>query len=539
MRQLGFDSGFDLSLECKVDAMEAQEVQLGRRYHFALQRLEAQKRRVSLPCACVQVSKAMASQDDGGKSAKKPDARTSDLSIEEAMSNLADRVAEAAAVPPEAVLVQVVDAQLQCTVQISCLGASVLGTGDALAAKKKESGGKENGDPFGIHKAFAEAGAVDDLKMTVSPVWATERVIEEVKRIHPDYLLEEATLNSIIQAAVDSQAEYNASWQEITREEKDVVSVLLSYASMSSFVAAGQPKVMSIEEATAKGLMREPLKQESNDLRALAEAASQAHMQLKQVLAPGTAWAQDFLCDLGEVPYEDERRRTIAGSSNRLDVVPGALIIDLGLKAERHLFEKAKWKQRPEQMTPPLQDVLDVSRLLIVFKNCTELCAGLDRLMQSLDVVSLENRFLNPLCMGHRCIMLRVRQNLGSLTYISKLILEHQQIFDIKEHVGAHHFKRVRSQLSTLGVASKTSDNLQRIVLRELGSTKAQSIQVQEQELLLALECAKDASTVVEPDGAALAMQIINQSVELALAAGVPQTRVTAATARAAASMTP
>merc|ERR1712129_366044 len=130
--------------------------------------------------------------------------------------------------------------------------------------------------------------------------------------------------------------------------------------------------------------------------------------------------------------------------------------------------------------------------------------------------VYLENRFQDPLCMGHRCIMLGVKQQLGSQTYISKLILEHRQMFDAKEGVGAHHFKRVRSLLSTVGVTSRTLDNLQRIVLRELGSTTAQCIQVQEQELIRALACANDASSLVEPDGVTLAKQIMDQAVEQA-----------------------
>merc|ERR1711970_1641626 len=119
------------------------------------------------------------------------------------------------------------------------------------------------------------------------------------------------------------------------------------------------------------------------------EAASAAHMELKQVLAPNTVWSQDVLHDTIEVPYEDERRRHVRrADGDRWDLVPGALLIDLGLKAVGRVFEKAKWRQRPEQLTPDLADALDVSRVLIVFDGCKELCDSLERLHQSLDVVS-------------------------------------------------------------------------------------------------------------------------------------------------------
>merc|ERR1712070_1302285 len=301
-----------------------------------------------------------------------------------------------------------------------------------------------------------------------------------------------------------------------------------------------------IEDGWADGLRQEGPKQDSTKLQAIMEAANAAHLELKQVLAPNTGWSQEDMNDILEVGYEDERRRVVreAGVSDRWELVPGATLVDCGVKAIGRVFEKAKWRQRPEQVSPDFSEALDISRIIVVFNSCKELLEGLERLQQSLDVVSLENRFLNPLCMGHRCIMMTVRQQVdvehdagvaaiyGSEVHYCKLILEHKSMFAVKEGSGANRFKQVQSHLNGIGIAPRELANLRRIVLRELGCTKAQAAQVQEQELHRVLACANAASTLAQSDGPALAQRLKDEAIEQALAAGVPQMRVIAATTR-------
>merc|ERR1712139_317508 len=112
-------------------------------------------------------------------------------------------------------------------------------------------------------------------------------------------------------------------------------------------------------------------------------------------------------------------------------------------------------------------------------------------------------------------------------------ILEHKSIHDVKKGSGAEHLKQVQSHLMGLGIAPRELANLQRIVLRELGCTKAQAVQMQEQELHQDLASANAARTLAEPDAPSLAQRLKDEAIEQALAAGVPQMRVIAATARA------
>lgn len=594
LRQLGFDASFDVLLQCKVDGIcamedlaqtcscgeafqngdvvcrrccvERSQVQRVRRLHFVLARLEAGRRRLSLPCACVHLSKALKNEDDAKPSAAKSPTNAKStkrgsvsaeegekkeepkkLSPEDPRHELVEKVAAAAGVDMGSVLVDFIGKRLQCSVQVSRPGVSLLGMRDALAAAVKDKGGgMEKGDKTGIHRAFAECGTTEDLGMAISVSWAKERVIEEANLVHPGYVLEDAKLNGIMEAAAQAREAYEAAWKEIVCDEKDAAAVLLTYAPLATFVGAGSPKLLPVADGVADGLIEELPKQALSRLQALVAAAAEAHLQLKRTLAPNTTWAQEAMHDLSEIPYDHEcRTLTTAKSSNHWDgPVTGATLIDLGLKAERRIFEKAKWLQRPEQTTPPLADVLDISHILISFENCADLCDGLERLTQSLDVVSLDNRFSNPSCVGHRCIILIVRQDIEievqgmyrTSSHISKLILEHKDMFHVKERAGAAHLKQIRSLLSAIGVSSRELANLQRILMRELGCTKAQAVQAQERELHSALACAADASAQTQKglaDGPALAQRIMDEAIQQALAAGVPQMRVVAATARA------
>jgi len=573
LRQLGFDAEFDVALQCKVDSITAvddlaqtcscgepfqdgdvfcrkcsadrYQVQRGRRLLVMLSRFEACRRRLSLPCACVILSKALRREEDAkSKKGQTESKNPEDLTPEEAKMDLANKVAAAAGMDVMGVVVEEVGDRLQCSVQISHQGTSAFGLRDVLAAATKDKGGGlERGDASGIHRAFAVCGSVEDLNLTVSVAWARDRVMEEVALIHPGYLLEEARLNEIMQAAAESRSLYDAVWKEIAHEEKEAVAVLMSQNSLARFVGAGQPEILSLEDGWNAGLVEEAPKQDATRLNQLIESAATAHRALKEALAPNTEWSQDVLNDMIEVPYEDERRRITRPAESPWELAPGATLIDLGLKAEGRIFEKAKWRQRPEQIAPPLTETLDISRILIIFSSCQELCDGLERIKQHMDVVSLENRFSNPLCMGHRCVILTVRQSLEvehdgthrPETHYSKLILEHREVFGVKEGSGAPYFAQVFSLLQGIGIASREVSNLRRIVLRELGCTKAQVLQVQEQELYRAFACARDAESLPQSDNTALAQRIKDEATQQALAAGVPQMRVIAATARASA----
>lgn len=527
LRYLGFDANFDLSMQCKADAIHAEEVQMERRLHCALQRLRSHAPRANLPWACVHLRKSLPRSDGQKQEEKKylPPDQSEDPKLK-----LSERVAYAAGVAPEDVLVEVSNEEVQCTVQVTRAGASVVGCQQSLAlATKDKGGGLERGDPSGIHRAFAEVGAVENLNVSISVSWSAGRAIEEVNLLHPGYTLEDAQLSQIMQAADDARKAFSSTWNDIEKEESEPATNLLGLVPIGRFVGGDDPEVLPLEVGLASGLFLEPHKQDAASLNALMETAAEAHLMLKALLAPNSAWSTEAMNDLVDISYEDDCRRY---ASNDWDLIPEATLVDPGLKAEKHMFEKAKLIQMPHHIAPPVMDLLDVSRIFLLFKSCEDLCIGVKRLQEKFNVVFLENRFLFPSYMGHRCVILGVRQTMPSgASHISRLVLEHKRLFTVKETVSAACMRQISTCLTKIGMASREIANVKRVILRQLAFTKGDAIHAQEQELIQALAFAQAARTLI-PNGTELAQQLVEEALDQALAAGVLETRAKAAMSR-------
>jgi len=398
-------------------------------------------------------------------------------------------------VTPADVEVVTLEDRLKCIVRILG-GTSVAGVMEAVAlVTKDKGGGLERGDPSGIHKAFAQAGCVEDLQLHIAPGWSPERAQEVVRLTHPQRAeLSAACLHEILEASSRLRAAYSAAWAEMLadidqldeQQHKNIAEVLAK-EPMARFGG----ELLPLQEGQLRHLWQSWPMHEAERLGEVMADACSAQLLLKQVLAPGAAWAQAELNDLVEVPPQDASRFWAAGA---FSMAAHGKHFDPGVRSERLVLDEAKWRQRPEQSEPPVQDLVNISRLVIIFKSMTDLLNAFERLLEELDVVWVDNRFRSPNILGERGIHLGVSQCVGTRNHISQLMLQHEALHVVSLGAGEATLAAIRTALMQRGCAMPGGSltpcelaDVTRIVLRELGCTQGQLVRETERELLQVL----------------------------------------------------
>ena len=74
------------------------------------------------------------------------------------------------------------------------------------------------------------------------------------------------------------------------------------------------------------------------------------------------------------VKIDDERRKWL---STEINVAPCGEHFDPGTKGKHRVFEKAKSRQKEYMQHPPFNDLVDISRLAVVFDSLKSLTASL------------------------------------------------------------------------------------------------------------------------------------------------------------------
>lgn len=526
LRSLNFDAKFDIEIECTADRLVASEVSRETRLKAALLHQQARQTLASLPCACVELSKALVKEEEPNpgspasqksatpKSQASPAAKAGPAGDDDAVS-LPEVVATALSayhVSPSDVQVAMLGDRLQCMVHITS-GDSIIGIMGILAqATKDRGGGLERGDPSKIHTAFAQAGCVEDLQVQITPLWCLERVQEAVRLVHPKRAeISAGCLKDVNEAAARSREAYAAAWTEILenirpedKENKDIAA-LLAKEPMACF----GDELLTVQEGQQRSLWESWPRQDADRLSEVMADACSAQLQLKQLLAPGVEWAQAELNDTLEVPPQDERRIWVAGS---FSLAAFGTHLDPGVLDERFVLDEAKWRQRPEQSEAPVQDLVNISRLVIIFRSMTDLFNAFERLLEELDVVWVDNQFRSPTCLGQRCMVLGVRQSVGTRYHISQLVLQHEGMQAVSLEAGEAALAAIRAALMRsccIPGGSLTPCELAdvtRIVLGDLGRTQGQLVRQTGRELLQVLAYA----TAVCGSGAAAVAGVVS-----------------------------
>merc|ERR1712137_893876 len=133
--------------------------------------------------------------------------------------------------------------------------------------------------------------------------------------------------------------------------------------------------------------------------------AVQAQMRVKEILAPGSAWAQTD-CSDPEVPAVDDPCRM--WSSETEGIVPAAVHYDLGLRSRAEVDERARSLHRSYETEMASGEIVDISCIDLVFQTVEQLLAALDVVTETFDVAWIDNRFRFPTCLGQREVSIGV-----------------------------------------------------------------------------------------------------------------------------------
>merc|ERR1719443_1178978 len=120
--------------------------------------------------------------------------------------------------------------------------------------------------------------------------------------------------------------------------------------------------------------------------------------------------------DTEAFPYSDPRR---TWHSSDKDLAPDGAHYDPGVKLRDRILEKASSRQKEYQDAPPLEELVDVSRMRIVFNSVQALLTAHQDICRSMELSWIENMFANPCVSGYRDINIGVQQDVGRRMHVT------------------------------------------------------------------------------------------------------------------------
>jgi hypothetical protein len=156
---------------------------------------------------------------------------------------------------------------------------------------------------------------------------------------------------------------------------------------------------------------------------------------------------------------------------------------DPGIKSRNRVEEKAKSRQREHMKQPPYHNLVDISRLAIVFDSVTRLEATLRKIVtgDDFDVAWVDNKFRNPSCLGYRDVNIGIRSDANRWypdesdenvrKHLTELQLLLRDIYEVKQGPGHKYYESIRSTLAKCGVQGYHNDGIVRLILQILDST--------------------------------------------------------------------
>jgi hypothetical protein len=153
---------------------------------------------------------------------------------------------------------------------------------------------------------------------------------------------------------------------------------------------------------------------------------------------------------------------------------------DPGIKNSQRIMEKAVSMQHSLNEDPPVQELVDVSRLGIIFDSPKDILKALRQIREHFNVVWIDNKYQSPSCLGYRDLNVGVKQKLPNAPHrehISEIQLLLRDMYNVKQNVGHKHYETIRSMLASSGVTHKDLNVICQLILRELDITDGKAAQ--------------------------------------------------------------
>jgi len=323
-------------------------------------------------------------------------------------------------------------------------------------------------EPAGLRAALFFAGATEAAQVEIQIEWPLERVRVALVDRFPDYSeLSLEQLRRVIPAVMESYAMHNAALRRVATDAD--LEQMRNLGSLARF----QGQLLQREEGRARSLLQDAMEQGARDLETVIMDAERAQAHLKELLAPGSTWAKRRF-PYPEFAYDAQDRVCSPGAAG---LVPCEEHVDPGVMATEQVVQMAQIRQRPDEDELPVQRIIDMSRVYLIFDSAADLLHGLYRLHQGLDIQWLENRFQSPSCVGHCDISLGVGLNVSPRRHISELRLLLREVQTVSQGMGQRQKETIRTVLAEdCGIAEDHLEIAQEVVLWSLDSTEGRAI---------------------------------------------------------------
>eukprot|EP00931_Biecheleriopsis_adriatica_P077421 TRINITY_DN5099_c0_g1_i1.p1 TRINITY_DN5099_c0_g1~~TRINITY_DN5099_c0_g1_i1.p1 ORF type:complete len:1103 (+),score=207.46 TRINITY_DN5099_c0_g1_i1:37-3309(+) len=220
------------------------------------------------------------------------------------------------------------------------------------------------------------------------------------------------------------------------------------------------------------------VKQSAKSVESLLVDAASAQAILKRVLGGENDWAATDMNCPETRPYDDPLR-TWAPDRETFQLIFGAHY-DPGLKQKHRIEEKMKTKQIPG-LPAPVQDIIDASRLGIIFDTLPDILLAVTSLKKRLGdkILWLDNKFRRPGLIGYAEVNIgiqdRVSEDIAGVEaarhHITEIRLQFQPFVSATQGEGLQHKKRMFEILLECGVMERDCERVMKVILNTLADT--------------------------------------------------------------------
>jgi len=293
------------------------------------------------------------------------------------------------------------------------------------------------------------------------------RVASAIRAEYPYDVLPK--LDNLLELVQNSERAYSQALRQAWARDGQAVQRLLEIESQ---------ELVEDEEgcwrlsASRRGVKRSP-RQSAKTVDALIADAKLAQQQLRAALAPGN-WVME------------ERRRNGLQQGKGKGLETGVLVcsdgkmlsdgpLDLACRAfDPGLKNRASVEQAAHHLNGDCSKVLDVARVMLLFDEPGDLCAGINAFEKAFKCVKLENRFREPTTLGWMDVTLLLELPLPHGVHIAEVqmwLSDLNQVRESQEVEGQrsrHSLAAMRTLLESCGVVPEDVANVIALFLRVL-----------------------------------------------------------------------
>lgn len=359
-----------------------------------------------------------------------------------------------------------------CTIRV-CSDAS------ALAVQEKLNDAKKQGSLASlIRESGVQPLKVEGIQTAIN--WPLRRLQKVINSEH-SYLLSLEQLQELEDLVSDIRDGYLYAWRLTESSEREIAKALEEVESKSLFRKQNEIELMPNSVGKAQALKMHWVTQDAETLPELIADAEEAQMLLKMKFCPKHPWGEMKMNGLESFSFSDCRRTWMSSVD---DLAAKGSHFDPAIKPPERVLEKAQSQQTALHEEPPIKEILDVSRLGIVFNSIRLLLHSYRKILKNLDVVWVDNKFRNPLCLGYRDINIGIRQQVRVkdrvVQHVSEVQLMHRPLYEMRNSDGKRHDEAIRSLLAKFGVQKQDESAVHKTILRELDVTDGKAAQEEE-----------------------------------------------------------